>query len=143
MPVNVDQDQTQPDAPDDENVYWSNEKTARSMKPAIRVGGPTTDGRDQFEAMLEMTLEAEKLGVDAAWSAEERAPRWRCTKSCEERFPEPPARPPRAVQGYACRVIEALVDHITIKGGGRFLQEIKGPEVARAMIAFMQRYPSG
>lgn len=28
----------------------------------------------------------------------------------EERFPEPPARPPGAVQGFACRVIEALVD---------------------------------
>jgi haloalkane dehalogenase len=34
------------------------------------------------------------------------------------------------------------VDHITIKGAGHFLQETKGPEVARAMIDFMKRYPS-
>ncbi len=40
------------------------------MKTAIRVGGPTTGGRDQFEAMLELATEAEKLGVDSAWSAE-------------------------------------------------------------------------
>ena len=33
------------------------------------------------------------------------------------------------------------VEHITIKGAGHFLQETKGPEVARAMIDFMQRYP--
>jgi len=32
--------------------------------------------------------------------------------------------------------------HITIKGAGHFLQETHGPEVARAMIDFMQRYPS-
>ena len=40
------------------------------MKTAIRVGGPTTGGRDQFDAMLELATEAEKLGVDSAWSAE-------------------------------------------------------------------------
>lgn len=40
------------------------------MKTAIRVGGPTTGGRDQFEAMLQLAIEAEKLGVDSAWSAE-------------------------------------------------------------------------
>lgn len=40
------------------------------MNTAIRVGGPTTGGRDHFEAMLEMATEAEKLGVDSAWSAE-------------------------------------------------------------------------
>jgi len=40
------------------------------MKTAIRVGGPTTGGRDQFEAMLTLATEAEKLGVDSAWSAE-------------------------------------------------------------------------
>jgi len=40
------------------------------MKTAIRVGGPTTGGRDQFEAMLTFAIEAEKLGVDQAWSAE-------------------------------------------------------------------------
>lgn len=40
------------------------------MNTAIRVGGPTTGGRDQFEAMLRLAVEAEKLGVDAAWSAE-------------------------------------------------------------------------
>jgi haloalkane dehalogenase len=34
------------------------------------------------------------------------------------------------------------VDHTTIKGCGHFLQETKGPEVARAMIDFMRRYPS-
>ncbi|MEM7412396.1 MAG: LLM class flavin-dependent oxidoreductase [Myxococcota bacterium] len=40
------------------------------MKTAIRVGGPTTGGREQFEAMLELATEAEKFGVDSAWSAE-------------------------------------------------------------------------
>ena len=40
------------------------------MKTAIRVGGPTTGGRDEFEAMLQLATEAEKLGVDSAWSAE-------------------------------------------------------------------------
>lgn len=40
------------------------------MKTAIRVGGPTTGGREQFEAMLRFAGEAEKLGVDSAWSAE-------------------------------------------------------------------------
>lgn len=40
------------------------------MKTAIRVGGPTTGGREQFEAMLRFASEAEKLGVDSAWSAE-------------------------------------------------------------------------
>ncbi len=40
------------------------------MKIAIRVGGPTTGGRKQFEAMLHHATEAEKLGVDSAWSAE-------------------------------------------------------------------------
>lgn len=40
------------------------------MKTAIRVGGPTTGGREQFEAMLRLATEAERLGVDSAWSAE-------------------------------------------------------------------------
>ena len=40
------------------------------MKTAIRLGGPTTGGREQFEAMLQLATEAEKLGVDSAWSAE-------------------------------------------------------------------------
>lgn len=40
------------------------------MKTGIRVGGPTSGGRSQFEAMLELAVEAEKLGVDQAWSAE-------------------------------------------------------------------------
>ena len=40
------------------------------MKTAIRVGGPATGGRDQFETMLHFAVEAEKLGVDSAWSAE-------------------------------------------------------------------------
>ena len=40
------------------------------MKTAIRVGGPTSGGRAQFEAMLEFSVEAEKLGVDQAWSAD-------------------------------------------------------------------------
>jgi haloalkane dehalogenase len=34
------------------------------------------------------------------------------------------------------------IDHVTIEGGGHFLQESKGPEVAKAMIDFMLRYPS-
>ncbi len=40
------------------------------MKIGIRVGGPTTGGREQFEEMLAFTIEADKLGVDQAWSAE-------------------------------------------------------------------------
>jgi F420-dependent oxidoreductase-like protein len=40
------------------------------MEIAIRVGGPTSGGREQFESMLEFAVEAEKLGVDQAWSAE-------------------------------------------------------------------------
>ena len=40
------------------------------MKIAIRIGGPTSGGRDHFESMLELAVEAEKLGVDQAWSAE-------------------------------------------------------------------------
>lgn len=40
------------------------------MRIGIRVGGPTSGGREQFEAMLELAVEAEKLGVDQAWSAE-------------------------------------------------------------------------
>jgi alkanesulfonate monooxygenase SsuD/methylene tetrahydromethanopterin reductase-like flavin-dependent oxidoreductase (luciferase family) len=40
------------------------------MKIGIRVGGPTSGGREQFESMLEFAVEAEKLGVDQAWSAE-------------------------------------------------------------------------
>jgi haloalkane dehalogenase len=34
------------------------------------------------------------------------------------------------------------VDHIIIEGAGHFLQESHGPEVAKAMIDFMKRYPS-
>ncbi len=40
------------------------------MKTGIRVGGPASGGREQFEAMLEWVAEAEKLGIDIAWSAE-------------------------------------------------------------------------
>ena len=40
------------------------------MKTAIRIGGPTSGGREQFDAMLQLAIEAEKLGVDSAWSAE-------------------------------------------------------------------------
>ena len=40
------------------------------MKIAIRIGGPTSGGREHFETMLELAVEAEKLGVDQAWSAE-------------------------------------------------------------------------
>jgi len=40
------------------------------MKTAIRVGGPASGGREQFEATLELAVESEKLGVDSAWSAE-------------------------------------------------------------------------
>ena len=40
------------------------------MKTAIRVGGPTSGGREQFLGMLEFAVEAEKLGVEQAWSAE-------------------------------------------------------------------------
>jgi F420-dependent oxidoreductase-like protein len=40
------------------------------MKTAIRVGGPTSGGREHFDAMLQLATEAEKLGVDTAWSAE-------------------------------------------------------------------------
>ena len=40
------------------------------MKTGIRVGGPASGGRDEFEATLVYAQEAEKLGVDRAWSAE-------------------------------------------------------------------------
>ena len=40
------------------------------MKVGIRVGGPASGGREEFEAMLVYAEEAEKLGVDQAWSAE-------------------------------------------------------------------------
>jgi alkanesulfonate monooxygenase SsuD/methylene tetrahydromethanopterin reductase-like flavin-dependent oxidoreductase (luciferase family) len=40
------------------------------MKTAIRIGSPTSGGREHFVAMERMAIEAEKLGVDAAWSAE-------------------------------------------------------------------------
>ena len=40
------------------------------MKIAIRIGGPTSGGREHFDSMLELAVEAEKLGVDQAWSAE-------------------------------------------------------------------------
>ncbi len=40
------------------------------MKTAIHIGGPASGGRDEFEAMVKFTVEAEKLGVDQAWSAE-------------------------------------------------------------------------
>ncbi len=40
------------------------------MKTAIQIGGPASGGRDEFEAMVDFTVEAEKLGVDQAWSAE-------------------------------------------------------------------------
>ena len=42
----------------------------KRMNIGIRVGGPTSGGREQFESMLEFAVEAEKLGVDQAWSAE-------------------------------------------------------------------------
>ncbi len=34
------------------------------------------------------------------------------------------------------------VEHVTISGGGHFLQENQGPLVAREMIAFMQKHPA-
>ncbi len=40
------------------------------MKIAIRVGGPTSGGREAFEAMVRLAIEAERVGVDQAWSAE-------------------------------------------------------------------------
>ena len=40
------------------------------MRTGIRVGGPASGGRKEFEAMLVFAQEAEKLGVDQAWSAE-------------------------------------------------------------------------
>ncbi len=40
------------------------------MKTAIRVGGPASGGREHFELMLTYAEEAERLGVDEAWSAE-------------------------------------------------------------------------
>ena len=36
------------------------------MKTAIRVGGPASGGREQFEATVELAIEAEKLGVTEA-----------------------------------------------------------------------------
>ncbi len=40
------------------------------MKTSIRVGGPNTGGREHFESIVQLSVEAEKLGVDRAWSAE-------------------------------------------------------------------------
>jgi F420-dependent oxidoreductase-like protein len=40
------------------------------MKTGIRIGGPASAGADQFEAAIRFAVEAEKLGVDQAWSAE-------------------------------------------------------------------------
>jgi F420-dependent oxidoreductase-like protein len=40
------------------------------MRTSIRVGGPTSGGREAFLAMLDFAVEAEKLGVERAWSAE-------------------------------------------------------------------------
>lgn len=40
------------------------------MKVGIRIEGPASGGRRYFESMLEYAIEAEKLGVDQAWSAE-------------------------------------------------------------------------
>jgi F420-dependent oxidoreductase-like protein len=40
------------------------------VKTAIRVGGPASGGGAEFEAKLRFAVEAEKLGVDQAWSAE-------------------------------------------------------------------------
>ncbi len=40
------------------------------MKTSIRVGGPNTGGREHFDSIVELSIEAEKLGVDRAWSAE-------------------------------------------------------------------------
>jgi len=40
------------------------------VKTSIRVGGPNTGGQAHFEAIVELAVEAEKLGVDRAWSAE-------------------------------------------------------------------------
>jgi F420-dependent oxidoreductase-like protein len=41
-----------------------------AMRTAIRIGGPASGGREHFEATLRLASEAEKLGVDSAWSAE-------------------------------------------------------------------------
>ena len=40
------------------------------MKTAIRIGGPAAGGGEGFEAKIRFAVEAEKLGVDQAWSAE-------------------------------------------------------------------------
>ena len=40
------------------------------MKTSIRVGGPNSGGSEHFENMQRLAVEAEKLGVDRAWSAE-------------------------------------------------------------------------
>jgi F420-dependent oxidoreductase-like protein len=40
------------------------------MQTGIRVGGPASAGRDQFEAAVRFAVEAERLGANQAWSAE-------------------------------------------------------------------------
>ena len=40
------------------------------MKTAIGIGGAASGGRGDFESVVEFAVEAEKLGVDQAWSAE-------------------------------------------------------------------------
>ncbi len=40
------------------------------MKTAIGIGGAASGGRRDFERVVEFAVEAEKLGVDSAWTAE-------------------------------------------------------------------------
>jgi len=40
------------------------------MKTAIGIGGAASGGRRDFDRVVEFAVEAEKLGVDSAWSAE-------------------------------------------------------------------------
>ncbi len=40
------------------------------MRTAIGIGGPASGKNSDFEDVVQFAIEAEKLGVDVAWSAE-------------------------------------------------------------------------
>ena len=40
------------------------------MKTAIGIGGAASGKKDDFDKVISFAVEAEKLGVDQAWSAE-------------------------------------------------------------------------
>src|SRR6188474_1165230 len=47
----------------------SSQQRGASMRTSISIGGAAS-GREDFQKVVDFAVEAEKLGVDAAWSAE-------------------------------------------------------------------------